>query len=312
MTRRSIRSATPTSATSSTSSTTSPTRRRPARAELPLDADDPRRRQRGHRQQREPEGEAPVDRRRARRADHGRRARRRARRGPLRRLGDRAAGRRGDAARPDRGLLPDERAEPGARGHAGALRDPLPGDRRDEVLRPGRDQGRGRLPAACSPTPPTRSPSPGSSTRRGAGSASRPRRGCSRTRTRSATTSGTSSPTPRRSRRWARRRSRPSAASPSRWPGLRERAERGGPVAELLEAVLHESGYIEALEAERTVEAEGRVENLEELVGVAGEFDANRELEGESEMTPAGGVPGPDLALLRAGQPARRREPGRR
>ncbi len=34
------------------------------------------------------------------------------------------------------------------------------------------------------------------------------------------------------------------------------------------------------------MEAEGRIENLEELVGVAGEFDANRELEGESEMTP--------------------------
>ena len=67
---------------------------------------------------------------------------------------------------------------------------------------------------------------------------------------------------------------------------LRQRAERGGPVAELLEATLHETGYIEALEAERTVEAEGRIENLEELVGVAGEFDANRELEGESEMTP--------------------------
>ena len=56
-----------------------------------------------------------------------------------------------------------------------------------------------------------------------------------------------------------------------------------GSVAELLEAVLHESGYLEALEAERTIEAEGRVENLEELVGVAGEFD-NRELEGESEV----------------------------
>ncbi len=66
--------------------------------------------------------------------------------------------------------------------------------------------------------------------------------------------------------------------------GLRQRAERAGPVAELLEAVLHESGYIEALEAERTVEAEGRVENLEELVGVAGEFDANRELEGGSAV----------------------------
>jgi DNA helicase II / ATP-dependent DNA helicase PcrA len=68
--------------------------------------------------------------------------------------------------------------------------------------------------------------------------------------------------------------------------GLRERAERDGPVAELLEAVLRDSGYIEALEAERTVEAEGRIENLEELVGVAGEFDANRELEGDAADTP--------------------------
>ena len=67
---------------------------------------------------------------------------------------------------------------------------------------------------------------------------------------------------------------------------LRQRAERRGPVAELLEAILHETGYIESLEAERTVEAEGRIENLEELVGVAGEFDANRELEGESEDSP--------------------------
>ena len=84
-------------------------------------------------------------------------------------------------------------------------------------------------------------------------------------------------------RRGAARR---SAASPRRWPRLRQRAERRGPVAELLEAVLHETGYIEALEAERTVEAEGRIENLEELVGVAGEFDANREVEGEPEMSP--------------------------
>ena len=79
---------------------------------------------------------------------------------------------------------------------------------------------------------------------------------------------------------------RRSTASRRRWQHLRQRAERGGPVAELLEATLHETGYIEALEAERTVEAEGRVENLEELVGVAGEFDANRELEGESEISP--------------------------
>jgi DNA helicase-2/ATP-dependent DNA helicase PcrA len=67
---------------------------------------------------------------------------------------------------------------------------------------------------------------------------------------------------------------------------LREKAQATDSVAELLEAVLRETGYVEALEAERTVEAEGRIENLEELVGVAGEFDANRELEGEQDVTP--------------------------
>jgi DNA helicase-2/ATP-dependent DNA helicase PcrA len=66
---------------------------------------------------------------------------------------------------------------------------------------------------------------------------------------------------------------------------LRERTA-SAPVAELLEGLLHETGYLEALEAERTVEAEGRVENLQELIGVAGEFDANRELEGEAEVPP--------------------------
>ena len=46
---------------------------------------------------------------------------------------------------------------------------------------------------------------------------------------------------------------------------------------ELLEAVLERSGTIEAYEAERTIEARGRIENLEELVGVAREFRAERE-----------------------------------
>ena len=58
------------------------------------------------------------------------------------------------------------------------------------------------------------------------------------------------------------------------------------PVAELLRALLERSGYLDALRAERTIEAEGRIENLEELVGVAAEFDANRALEGDSELTP--------------------------
>jgi DNA helicase-2/ATP-dependent DNA helicase PcrA len=44
-------------------------------------------------------------------------------------------------------------------------------------------------------------------------------------------------------------------------------------VGDLLQQVLDETGYLEALRAERTIEAEGRIENLEELVGVAREYD---------------------------------------
>ncbi len=47
------------------------------------------------------------------------------------------------------------------------------------------------------------------------------------------------------------------------------------PVAELVERTLERSGYLEALEAERTIEAQGRVENLQELVGVAREYQEN-------------------------------------
>jgi DNA helicase-2/ATP-dependent DNA helicase PcrA len=67
---------------------------------------------------------------------------------------------------------------------------------------------------------------------------------------------------------------------------LKARADAGSSIADLLQAVLSESGYLEALEAERTVEAEGRVENLEALVEAAAEFDLNREREGESEVPP--------------------------
>ena len=63
-------------------------------------------------------------------------------------------------------------------------------------------------------------------------------------------------------------------------PGQADGAEavrRGAapvPIAELLEAVLSQTGYLEALEAERTIEAQGRIENLEQLVEVGREFDA--------------------------------------
>jgi DNA helicase II / ATP-dependent DNA helicase PcrA len=55
---------------------------------------------------------------------------------------------------------------------------------------------------------------------------------------------------------------------------LRERSESGAPVAALLNELLRETGYLEALESERTIEAQGRMENLEELVNVAAEYDA--------------------------------------
>lgn len=50
-----------------------------------------------------------------------------------------------------------------------------------------------------------------------------------------------------------------------------------GGVASLVRAVLDESGYRQALEAQRTLESEGRLENLEELVGVAADYDRRAE-----------------------------------
>jgi DNA helicase-2/ATP-dependent DNA helicase PcrA len=43
-------------------------------------------------------------------------------------------------------------------------------------------------------------------------------------------------------------------------------------VPELIEEVLARSGYLESLDAERTIEAQGRIENLQELVSVAREW----------------------------------------
>ncbi len=62
--------------------------------------------------------------------------------------------------------------------------------------------------------------------------------------------------------------------------GLRRLAEERVPVGDLLEAVLSRTGYLEALEAEamggaaKVIEAQGRIENLDQLVEVAREFDA--------------------------------------
>jgi DNA helicase II / ATP-dependent DNA helicase PcrA len=48
-------------------------------------------------------------------------------------------------------------------------------------------------------------------------------------------------------------------------------------VPELVQRVLERSGYLASLEAERTIEAQGRIENLQELVGVAIEYQQTAE-----------------------------------
>jgi len=56
---------------------------------------------------------------------------------------------------------------------------------------------------------------------------------------------------------------------------LREQARAGGPVAELVEAVLDRSGYQAMLESSADLQDATRVENLQEMVSVAREFDGS-------------------------------------
>jgi DNA helicase II / ATP-dependent DNA helicase PcrA len=58
---------------------------------------------------------------------------------------------------------------------------------------------------------------------------------------------------------------------------LQERTQSQTAIAVLLKEMLQETGYMEALQAERTIEAQGRIENLEELVNVAVEYDVAAE-----------------------------------
>ncbi len=64
---------------------------------------------------------------------------------------------------------------------------------------------------------------------------------------------------------------------------LQERAASGALISTLLKEVLSETGYLETLENERTIEAQGRVENLEELINVAVEYEAGA-AEGETSL----------------------------
>ena len=176
----------------------------------------------------------------------------------------------------DRRLLPHQRAVAGARGRARARRGALPGDRRDEVLRARRDQGRDRLPvAARQPADQVSFTRVANSPRRG----HRPDLALARDRLRG---DARRARLPRRrdgrdgARAWGRRRCARSAASWTRWASCARWPPTARRSPSCSRRVLSRSGYLDALEAERTFEAQGRIENLEELVGVAREFDARR------------------------------------
>jgi DNA helicase-2/ATP-dependent DNA helicase PcrA len=55
--------------------------------------------------------------------------------------------------------------------------------------------------------------------------------------------------------------------------GLREMADAGGPVADVAEAALDRSGYLAELQASNDLQDASRIENLNELVSVAREYD---------------------------------------
>ena len=84
---------------------------------------------------------------------------------------------------------------------------------------------------------------------------------------------------------------------------LAERAAANPQISVLLNELLTETGYLEALENERTIEAQGRIENLQELVNVAAEYDS------EHRGAVAGGVPAAARARRRRRRAGRRRGP---
>ena len=74
--------------------------------------------------------------------------------------------------------------------------------------------------------------------------------------------------------------------------GLRADADAGLPVAEIAEAALERTGYVAELQASSDLQDASRVENLNELVAVAREFDALRGQAGPPEPDAAGPAPG--------------------
>lgn len=82
---------------------------------------------------------------------------------------------------------------------------------------------------------------------------------------------------------------------------LEEQAESVG-VSGVIEAMLDRTGYLAELEVERSIEAQGRIENLGELVGVAREFDGQLDggdLSGLAGIAGIEDITAPPTGLLR-------------
>ncbi len=225
----------------------------------------------------------------------------RARRGRVRGRGGRPARRRGRGhARRGRGVLPHQRPVPGLRGSLHPGRAALQGGRRRPLLRAARGPGRARLPAA------DRQP------RRRGVAAPDPQRAAARIGDRAEACVAALAQRERiRLRRapWPGRPTRPG------WPPRSAKAIEGvqradgrpacrgrpaaGPVAELAEAVLDRTGYLAELQASDDLQDASRIENLNELVSVAREFDAR----------PDPGRAALRARLPRAGVAGRRRRP---
>ena len=149
---------------------------------------------------------------------------------------------------------------------------PVQGHRRHPLLRPARDQGRARLPAGG-----------GEPGRRGVGQAGpqRAQAGHRRLAPSAGSTPGRPATATRSCRRCAGPTTPGSAAGRSRASRRSSRssttpAERGrrGPGPRCSRSLLDRSGYVAELQAEHSIEAEGRLENLAELVGSAREFES--------------------------------------
>ncbi len=61
---------------------------------------------------------------------------------------------------------------------------------------------------------------------------------------------------------------------------IRERDAANAPLADVVRTAIEDSGLLESFKAEKTIEAESRVENLQELIGVAEEFEKAAKQEG--------------------------------